>query len=166
MGRAYPGTVRMLVRRRAGFVAAVSLAILLSACGRSVGVDPLPIDGPQTRSACAALVAALPQQISAGRIWRVEPDPSSASAWGSPAVVLRCGSSVPQPQPTDQLLTVDDLDWLVTTLSGGEEYTTTGRAPGVIVTVPADYRPTAQVLAELSPIVAAHTSPATPAPAP
>ena len=97
MGRAYPGTVRMLVRRRAGFVAAVSLAILLSACGRSVGVDPLPIDGPQTRSACAALVAALPQQISAGRIWRVEPDPSSASAWGSPAVVLRCGSSVPQP---------------------------------------------------------------------
>lgn len=87
----------------------------------------------------------------------MEPDPGSTAAWGTPPVVLRCGDRVPAPEPTDQLLSVDGLTWVVEALSDGEEYRTVDRAPGVIVTVPDTYAPTSAVLAELAPTVEAGT---------
>lgn len=136
-------------------VAAVLIAV--TGCGRSVAVEPLAIDDASTAAACGALIADLPQQLSAGRAWTVEPDPRSTAAWGSPPVVLRCGDDVPTPAATDQLLVVDGVTWLVRTLTGGEEFTTVGLAPGVMVIVPSQYTPTAAVLTELGPSVAKHT---------
>ena len=130
------------------------LSALLPGCGRTVTVEPLPIADDAGRDACEAILAALPEQLSAGRAWAVQPDPGTTAAWGSPPVVLRCGDGLPQPQPTDQLLQVQGVTWLVTTLTRGEQYSTVDRSPGVMVTVPDEYRPTAAVLAELALFVA------------
>lgn len=154
LGNSYPGTVTPPPSRLA---AACALALLLVGCGRTVTVSPLPIDSAAVATACAEVVAALPEQLSAGRSWPVSPDPQSTAAWASPAVVLRCGSGVPAPGPTDQLLEVDGVTWVVASLTDGEEYRTAQRAPGVIVTVPDRYAPTAATLAEVAPAVAAGT---------
>lgn len=137
--------------------AAAVLLIAVTGCGRSVTVEPLAITSDATRDACAALVADLPPELSMGRAWSVEPDPRSTAAWGSPPVVLRCGDDVPKAQPTDQLLDVDGVTWLVQPLTNGEQYTTVDRTPGVTVTVPSEYIPTAAVLTELVPTVAKRT---------
>ena len=88
----------------------------------------------------------------------MEPDPQSTAAWGSPSVVLRCGDGAAGPEPTEQLLSIDGIDWLVTPLTDGEQFTSVGRAPGVVVAIPSTYAPTAQVLAELNPTVARETA--------
>lgn len=103
------------------------------------------------------MVAALPEELSIGRGWQVSPDPNSTAAWSSPPVVLRCGDDVPPPGPTDQLLQVNDVTWVVAPLTDGEQYRTVDRQPGVIVTVPDRYQPTSALLTEISPAVAAGT---------
>jgi hypothetical protein len=138
-------------------VVGLTVVLLATGCGRSVAVDPLPILSEASRAACAEVIAALPQEISAGRAWTVAPDPGSTSAWGSPAVVLQCGDEVPEPDPTDQLLDVDGTTWLVTTLTQGEQYSSVDRTPGIVVTVPQQYSPSAGVLVELLPAVVAGT---------
>ena len=140
-------------------VALLPVAVLLTGCGRSVAVQPLPMGSDASKAACAALTEALPGTLSAGRSWRVEPDANSTAAWGTPPVVLRCGDGVPAPEPTDQLLRVDGLTWVVEALTDGEEYRTVDRAPGVVVTIPDTYAPTSAVLAELAPTVGASTEP-------
>lgn len=126
-------------------------ALAVAGCGRTVAVEPLPMAEPGTATACATLVDRLPDRISVGRAWRVAPDPSSTAAWGSPPVVLRCGDSLPQPGPSDQLLSVNGTTWWVEQLSNGERYTSVDRTPGVIVSVPTVDRPSAEVLMELLP---------------
>ncbi len=134
------------------------IVLCMAGCGRSVSVEPLPITSERIDTACSALVAQLPETLSAGRAWEVQPDPDSTMAWGSPSVVLRCGDQVPQPEPTEQLVTVDGLDWRIVPLTAGDRFTTVARSPGVEVTVPDDYAPTASVLAELSSVVQTGTS--------
>jgi hypothetical protein len=144
------------VRRAAA--AGAAAALLITGCGRTVGVEPLPQSGSSAQQ-CAALVAELPAQSPAGRRWTVAPDPSSTAAWGSGPVVLRCGPQVPQPAPTDQLLAVDGVDWWVVPLSDGERFTTVGRTPGVEVRVPASAGiPAAQFVAAINASVAAGTT--------
>ncbi len=147
----YSGTVTAALPLIA---ASASAALALSGCGRTVAVEPLPMASASVAAACADVVAALPGELSAGRAWPVAPDPDSTAAWASPAVVLRCGSGVPGPGPTDQLLDVDGVTWVVRSLTEGEQYRTANREPGVIVTVPDRYAPTAAILAELSAAVA------------
>lgn len=145
--------------RRAGLWAVgCSALLLLGACGRSVSVEPLPALSPGTLTSCYDLISALPVSISAGRSWSVEPSPDTTKAWGSPAVVLRCGDEVPPPEPTEQLYSVDGIDWRLIPLTGGDRYTTVDRTPGVEVTVPAQYSPTASILAEIAGPIAANTT--------
>lgn len=134
-------------------------ALLVAGCGRTVAVQPLP-QSPASTAECGGLVDALPQVLPTGRRWTVAPDPATTAAWGSPAVVLRCGAAVPQPSPTDQLLTIDGVDWWVVPLSAGDRFTTVARTPAVEVLVPAQAGPGAQVVAALNPAVAQHSAPA------
>jgi hypothetical protein len=134
----------------------VLVALLAAGCGRAVAVEPLPQDAGSAQR-CADLVAAAPPELPAGRAWTVSPDPTTTAAWGSPAVVLRCGAAVPQPPPQAQLLAIDGVDWWIVQLTDGDRYTTVGRWPGVEVRVPGAYAPSAQVVAALTPAVAAGT---------
>ncbi len=104
---------------------------------------------------CAGLTAALPTQIAAGRQWPVEPPSDLVAAWGAPPVVLRCG--VPPPsglQPTSPLVAVDQVTWFVESLTAGTRFTTVAREVRVEVSVPEQYQPAADVIAELSGTIA------------
>jgi Protein of unknown function (DUF3515) len=122
-----------------------------------VSVEPLPAQSPSTLTSCYDLISDLPASISAGQSWAVEPSPDTTKAWGSPSVVLRCGDQVPPPEPAEQLLSVDGIDWRVIPLTEGDRYTTVGRTPGIEVTVPAAYAPTASILAEIAEPITANT---------
>ena len=56
--------------------------------------------------------------------------------------------------PTSQLLTVDGVDWLPEQLTAGYLFTTVGRQVNVEVAVPDAYTPEADVLVDLSPVIA------------
>jgi hypothetical protein len=79
------------------------------------------------------------------------PDSSLTAAWGSPAVVLRCG--VPRPaalEPTSQLVTIDGVDWFPEQLSDGYRFTSYGRVADVQVRVPGTYAPEVNPLVDLA----------------
>ena len=134
------------------------IGLTVAGCGRSVGVAPAPISGPATAEACAALIGELPDEISAGRSWPVQPDPASTAAWGSPTVVLTCGDPGVPPDPTEQIIVVDGIGWVQQPLTDGDIFRTADRSPEVTVRIPADYRPGASTLAELGPAVTAATT--------
>ena len=133
----------------------VLLGLLLTGCGRSVAVTPAPISDTETAAACSGLIQELPDEIAAGRSWPVQPDPASTAAWGTPTVVLTCGDPSVPPDPTEQIIVVDGVEWVQQPLTDGDLFRTVGRDPEVTVRIPADYRPGATTLAELGPALAA-----------
>lgn len=127
---------------------------VVSSCSSGVAVDPPSLSGPAAY-ACAALHGRLPDEVVHQTVTATEPQSPYTQAWGSPAIVLRCG--VPAPSaltPTSQLVTVDGVDWLPEQLADGYRFSTVGRAITVEVTVPSRYAPEADALADLSPVVA------------
>lgn len=129
-----------------------ALAVLLllpgtAACGRAVTVDPPPA---AATAACEALAAALPQTLRGEPRLAVTPDTGTTAAWGTPAIVWRCG--VPRPTalaPTSQLVAVDGVDWFPELLSEGVRFTTVGRQPATELSVPAAHPNAAELLTEL-----------------
>jgi hypothetical protein len=143
-----------VTRRRLAAVAALTL--LLSGCSATVDApipSPLP---PGADYLCAALKGALPDEVLGQTTTATRPTSSFATAWGNPAIVVRCG--VPAPTaltPTSQLLTVDGVDWFPEPLTSGVLFTSVGRTVNVEVAVPSAYAPEASALAEISPAVTA-----------
>ena len=152
-----------ILRRPSSLVAAGAVVLLLAATGCGA-------DGPRVRShdvrdadrsACAALIAALPPTVS-GRS-RVEVDDPYAAAWGDPAIVLRCG--VGKPEGFDKFSAcqrTDGVDWFVPDAVMSDQradvlMTTIGRTPAVDVLVPARYRPTAGPMVDLAAAIKATT---------
>ena len=134
--------------------AAAALAALVGGCSAAVEApipSPLP---PGADYLCAAFKGALPDEVLGQTTTATKPTSSFATAWGNPAIVVRCG--VPEPDaliPTSQLLTVDGVDWLPEQLTSGYLFTTTGRTVNVEVSVPAAYAPEASALPDISPAV-------------
>jgi hypothetical protein len=133
---------------------ALMTAAVSAACSSPAEVSP-PVPSGQAESTCSSLVAALPDTVLEEEARAIEPDSPYAAAWGSPAIVLRCG--VPRPDaltPTSQLVSVNGVDWLPEELTEGYVFTTFGRVANVEVTVPDDYAPEVGPLAELSTVIA------------
>jgi Protein of unknown function (DUF3515) len=129
-------------------------AAVSTACSSPAEVSP-PVPPDEAEPACSALVAALPDAVLDQGARAIEPDSPYAAAWGSPAIVLRCGVSRPAAlTPTSQLISVNGVDWLPEELTEGYVFTTFGRVANVEVTVPDDYEPEAGPLAELSTVIA------------
>jgi hypothetical protein len=149
-----------VTRRR--LPAAAALALVLGGCSAAVEA-PIPTPLPSGADyLCAALKGALPDEVLGQTTTATKPTSSFATAWGDPAIVVRCG--VPDPQaltPTSQLLTVDGVDWLPEQLTSGYLFTSTGRTINVEVSVPAAYAPEASALPEISPAVAGVIPPVT-----
>ncbi len=133
---------------------------LLTACG-AVDVPRNDLRSAD-RSACTALVRALPQQVSDQERRTTEGNPFAA-AWGDPAIVLRCG--VAPPRGYDRFAscqTVNDVDWFVPQEAIEDQgadvvMTTIGREPGIEVVLPATYRPPANAMVDLAATVQQHT---------
>jgi hypothetical protein len=136
----------------------------LSGCSRGVAVAP-PDPAPEGAAAyaCADLKSRLPALVLGHATTATTPTSTYTSAWGDPAIVVRCGVPVPAAlTPTSQLITVNGIDWLPEQLERGYLFTTVGRAPAVEVSVPDAYRPESDALVDLAPAVAG--IPASPSP--
>jgi hypothetical protein len=64
----------------------------------------------------------------------------AVATWGRPAIIWRCGVTLPGPT-TEHCITVNGVDWVVTTLDDGTGFVTYGRVPAVQVLVPRRYEP-------------------------
>jgi hypothetical protein len=122
------------------------------------------LPSPGSSSACAKLAAALPQTLDGRKRRNTAPASDLVTAWGSPAVVLRCGVRVVVTNAGDHI-TVDGVGWLTQgPLNGTVVWTTTDRTTGIELSVPASVNDQENVLGELAPAVTGSVSRA-PAPA-
>jgi len=130
---------------------------LLAGCSRGVDVAvPTPAPTGPGAYACAALHGRLPDEVVGEKVVASHPNSDLTSAWGNPAITIRCGVQPPQVNPSEQVIAVDGVDWYPEKFSGGYRFTTVHRALFVEVNVPSSYAPEADVLADLSPSVAAN----------
>jgi hypothetical protein len=128
-------------------------ALVVTGCGRQVAV-PAP-DTPA--QACASVL--LPSVV-AGAGMRPTTE-SGTAAWGEPPITYRCGVQRPPAfNSSSKLLDVSGVAWLPLEASGGTAFiAVTWPTPDnpvfVEVLVPEDYSAPADVLADLSPALAA-----------
>jgi hypothetical protein len=114
------------------FTAALAAGFLaLAGCSSDGEVRPAPA---ASAAPCGTALAAAPTTVL-GKA-RTPLDVAGALAYGSPAIVLRCG--LPALAPTSQqCLQVDDVDWVLTADTDPLVFATYGRAPALEVRVPA-----------------------------
>jgi len=142
-------------------VAGVVALMALAATGCKVDVPDTDVPATQ-RSACAALVEALPASVSDQERRETKGNPLGA-AWGDPAIVLRCG--VGEPANYDPLVgcqRVNGMDWYIPEKGMNDQQadvvmTTYGRVPAVEVALPSEYRPPVAALVDLEAAIEKHT---------
>jgi hypothetical protein len=137
----------------------VATLVLLPVTACSSGLAVSPPNPPPTGAAafdCSAIHGRLPDRVAGQTVTALTPKSPLTSAWGTPAIVMRCGVGAPAAlTPTAQLITVDGVDWLPEQLTHGYLFTTVGRRVGVEVSVPDAYSPEADALADISPAISA-----------
>lgn len=117
-------------------------------------VDTYPTT-PDTDADCKALYADGAQKVAGQK--QVLVKGSKATAWGDPAIILRCGVTKP-----DELLAtsrcdmVADVGWFTEKIADGFLFTTIGRRFFISVEVPASYDPAADALVDIAPSVLKH----------
>ncbi len=143
---------------------------LLAGCVSAVPTDPAT---HATDPDCASLILATPDELGDG-LHRRQTTAQATTAWGDPAIVLRCGIDPPGPT-TERCETVStpggpSIDWLVVPDAPEAEadpaiatdwtFTTYGRVPAVEVLVPATQvtqQRSSAFLDALGPAIAAHS---------
>ncbi len=119
---------------------------------------------PVVVSGCAALLAALPDEIDPGvRRRPVQEETGRTAVWGDPPVVLTCG--VPVPDRLDEPVRVNGVLWSVRDTGPGFRWTTTELGINVSVDIPGEYDSGAELVNPLAAPIAA-TLPSAPSPAP
>jgi len=129
----------------------VAVVLLASVLVRGQGSGPLPlatVPAPEATSPdCAALVAALPEDIEtgeddagAGQLDRrpiADPAPAGTAAWGEPPVVLRCGLGRPaELTVSSRLLAVSGVQFLEIPGPGATSWVVVDRPVYVALTLP------------------------------
>jgi hypothetical protein len=136
----------------------VALALLaaLTACssgasGRPTGLTVPPVNGlsAKTLIACRALAGLLPEQLASGVERRaVTPASDTTSAYGDPAITVRCG--VPVGSDRDDPYTFNDVRWALHDSGASRTWTTLGRSVNVEVVVPDSYSSQAELVGTVS----------------
>lgn len=123
--------------------------ILVASCASQLEISGSELDGAAA-TMCPALVEALPDSV-AGQSSREVTTEGAASAWGAPAIVLRCGvTDAVGLDATSRCEVVDGVGWYTEALGEAYRFTTIGRAVPVEVTVPGAYAPEADALIDLA----------------
>lgn len=108
-----------------------------------------PTVSEPARATCAALIAALPDEIDPGVTRRaVTGDAGRTAAWGEPAVTLECG--VPVPDRPEQPARVNGVLWSVRDIGAGFRWTTSDLAVPVAVDIPDAYDNAAELVNPLA----------------
>jgi len=144
-----------LTRARGLCLAALWLGVVLPAgCTNRLQV-PAPALTGDAEAVCASLRDAAPPTV-AGQAQRAVSSDGVALAWGSPAIVLRCGTTeATEIAPGSPCQVVNGVDWFAEDVNGGYRFTTIGREVPIEVTVPHAYAPEADALVDLAPAVKA-----------
>ena len=96
----------------------------------------------------------LPDTVLGELTRETQPESDLTAAWGTPAIVLRCGVSRPAAAtPSANMVTIDGVDWFAEEVPEGYIFTSRGRLANVEITVPDDYSPEAGPLFELAPAI-------------
>jgi len=104
---------------------------------------------PDSTAPCAALIAALPDEIDPGvRRRPVTGDAGRTAAWGDPAVTLECG--VPEPDRPDEPAQVNGVTWSVRDIGPGFRWTTRDTSVLVAVDIPDAYENGAELVNPLA----------------
>ena len=139
----------------------VALALLatLAACtsgtsgtsGRPTGLRVTPVNGlpAKTLLACRDLTGLLPGELSSGIERRgVTPASDTTSAYGDPAITVRCG--VPVGSDRDDPYTFNDVRWALHDSGASRTWTTLGRSVNVEVVIPDTYSSQAELVGTIS----------------
>jgi len=140
--------------RRSTVVVAALACGLLAGCSSPAARPVVPPEGPGR--GCAALHHALPSEVDGRSSRDTTPASTRTAAWGSPAVVLRCGVVRPAGlTPTSELVEVNGVAWFLDERPAAYVFTATGRSAYLQVRVPSSVdRTTATApLVDLAPAV-------------
>lgn len=144
---------RPLSQRTGGVVVCTAL-LAATACSGAVELDPPDVDA-STRTACEALLDALPDDLADEEAREVSPSDALGKAWGDPAITVECGGEMPDDfdrfSPCEEVLGVG---WFVRPEEFQDDtadldMTTIGIVPVVAVHLPASYRGNASTAANL-----------------
>jgi hypothetical protein len=117
-----------------------SAAILVGGlAGCSSAVDVTAPAGADS-AACRSASAQWPTTVGGQSLQATTSSSDAVRAWGSPAIIARCGVA-PVGPTTDQCLAVSGVDWVAHRLTDGVRFTTYGRSPAIEVLVPNAYKP-------------------------
>ena len=134
MGSSRPAC-RQRSRRSAPVVAVLVACAALGSCSSAAPVHvPVPTGAG---TGCARLHDALPSDVDGRDERDVTPASTRTAAWGSPAVVLRCGVARPGGlTATSEVVEVDGVSWFLDERPTAYVFTTVGRGTYVQVRVP------------------------------
>lgn len=157
-----PSTARPLRSRVAG-VAVLGAFFALAACGSSTVRVPGFTVTSAGRQACPRIMAHLPAHV-AGQHRRTTTGSRFATAYGDPAIIVRCGVERPHDYLNAPCLTRNGIGWstpLRQSEGGGNEVdmTLVHRSVALKVSMPASYRPNgpADAMADLDHVVRTFT---------
>jgi hypothetical protein len=132
-------------------LAAGGLLALLTGCSAGAVEVPVPHPDPAAARLCHSLAGRLPEKLHGQPRRATAPRSYLITAWGSPAIVVRCG--VPRPsalRPTSELAVINGVSWLPVPPDRPVTFTAVGRKAYAEVTVPPKYAPPGDVLIELA----------------
>ncbi|GAB3984316.1 hypothetical protein GCM10029978_093630 [Actinoallomurus acanthiterrae] len=129
-----------------------ALSVFAAGCGAGEVEVPAPSPPASAVSLCRTLRDRLPQRLHGLKRRDTTPRSPYVTAWGSPAIAVRCG--VPRPAGlqnlTAQLAVINGVSWLPQPPDRPVTFTAVGRHAYVEVTVPGKYAPPGDVLNELT----------------
>ncbi len=146
---------------------AVAVAVcssVLTGCGApTVAIDDYSIAASDTAQ-CRSLIAAMPGEVATQGRRVVEPTTSHiddySAVWGDPVIAMKCGLAAPAGYiPVDGDLVVDGITWRPLQLSHGYQFFAQGLVVPLSVTVPSEYAPETNALADISPALAKYVKP-------
>jgi hypothetical protein len=128
-------------------------AVLAVACGGKATAVPVSVPSGAGGAACAALAKALPKTLDGRARRTTSPVSDLVTAWGSPAVVLRCGVPAVRTSAGDHV-DVDGVGWLTAgAVKGTVVWTTTDRTTSLELSVPESVNDQEILLGDLAPAV-------------
>jgi hypothetical protein len=130
--RPCPAATRLAVTLCVAGVTAAGLA----GCSFGSSAGQLTAAPQATGGACVAALAKLPATVLGQH--RTPMNVAGATAWGEPAITVRCGLPE-QPPTTQECVTIGVVDWVVNDAGDPIIFTTFGRSPAAQVRVPTSY---------------------------
>jgi hypothetical protein len=139
--------------------AVVALTLALAGCGSGNGPVTVSVPTGAVRGpVCTSLAHDLPSSLEGRSRRTTKPVSPRVTAWGSPAVVLRCGVAASNDSTGDHV-TVNGVGWRTAGPAHGVVvWTTTDRSTTLELTVPDAVNDQETLLADLAPAISRRVS--------